>query len=104
MPEEPVYEVVWPSSPVHRRVYEPAPRVGETHGLRVGFVSDGYFRADEMMAAIGESLRRHHGEITSVGPDTFGYTHAAHEHEVLEGLPARLAEEECELVISGVGA
>jgi hypothetical protein len=101
---QPLYGVVWPLSRTIRSEFTPPARVTDLRNKRVGFLSDGLFRADEMLPAIAETLGEMFPGVSFVDHSVFGNTHAAHEKEVMERIPELLREHAVDLVISGVGA
>lgn len=100
---EPVYEVVWPQSPMAVQPRRGAPRLPDLHDATVAFLWDYVFRGDELFPVLADELRSRHPGLTVVPYDVVGNTHGGNEAEVIEALPATLRDRGVDAVVSGMG-
>jgi hypothetical protein len=100
---EPVYDVVWPKSPLGAQARPPAARLDTLHGKRIAFAWDHLFRGDELFPVLAAELQRRFDGIEIVGYETFGNLHGPNERELVDGLPAALAMHRIDGVVSGNG-
>ncbi|MEX0846572.1 MAG: hypothetical protein WD023_02240 [Ilumatobacteraceae bacterium] len=100
---EPVYDAVWPKSPLGARSRPPAARLDALQGKRIAFAWDHLFRGDELFPVLAAELQRRFEGIEIVGYETFGNLHGPDEHRLVEGLPAALAMHRIDGVVSGNG-
>ena len=100
----PSYQVVWPSGRLASEPVAPSRPVSELHGKTVCELWNGLFKGDEMFPLIREKLTARYPNMRFVDYSKFGNIHGQNENEVIANLPARLRENQCDLVVSGVGA
>jgi hypothetical protein len=100
---EPLYDVVWPKSPVGVQARRAAPRLASLEGKRIGFAWDHLFRGDELFPVLADELRRRFDGIEIVDHPTFGNLHGPQERELVAGLPDALAMHRVDGVVSGNG-
>lgn len=104
MPSNPErFEVLWPGGPSAIPQIEPAPRLDQLAGKRIGFLWDDMFRGDDIFPMLEENLRALEPSAEFVGYETFGSIFGGDEHTVLEALPDRLKHLEIDAVVSGNG-
>ena len=100
---EPIYDVVWPKSPLATARRPLAPRLeGGLAGKRVGFLWDYMFRGEELFPVLARELEARGVEV--VGYDVFGNTHGPEEAQVVGEIPSVIAARGVDAVVSGVGA
>ncbi len=97
------YDVLWPRSPRTADLVSLAPRPASLEGRRIAFMWDYLFRGDEIFPILQRELTRLIPGVQFVSYEAFGTTHGAGEHEVLNGLAARLGELGVDAAISGMG-
>src|SRR3954463_12082627 len=96
-----IYEVV---SPLGRRA---APRKRHLQrprtldGVTIGELSNHKFDTDFTFGVIEKALRRRYPDVKFVSHTAFGDTYGVSETQVIESLPQKLAQLECDVVISG---
>ena len=100
---EPVYAVVWPSSPMGVQSRRLAPRLDTLEGKRVAFLWDYLFRGDELFPVLAEELWRRFDGVDIVGYETFGNLHGADEKAKVAALPGDLKARQVDAVVSGMG-
>jgi hypothetical protein len=100
---EPVYDVVWPKSPLGMQSRTPAPRLTALQGKRIAFAWDYLFRGDELFPVLAAELQRRFEGVEIVDYDVFGNLHGPDEHQLVEGLPAALTMHRIDGVVSGNG-
>src|SRR5689334_19744959 len=88
---EPVFDVVWPKSPLGAQPRRPAPRLATLRGARIGFAWDYVFRGDELFPLLARELRRRFEGLEIVDYPTFGNLHGPRERELVAALPEALA-------------
>ncbi len=103
MSDEPVYEVVWPSSPCGVQRRSPAPRLATLDGATVAFLWDDLFRGDELFPVLADELRRQFTNVGIIDYPVIGNIHGADEAEVVRGLPRRLHDLGVDAVVCGMG-
>ena len=97
------YEVVWPKSPLGIQSRRPAPRLDPRRGLRIAFAWDYLFRGDELFPVLATELRRRFEDVEIVSYEAFGNLHGPRERELVDALPAALAAQRVDAVVSGNG-
>lgn len=100
---EPVFDVVWPKSPLGVQRRRAADRLTSLDGARIGFVWDYMFRGEEIFPALAAELQRRHPSLEVVGYDTFGNIHGPHEHELVASLGATARDQGVVAVVVGNG-
>jgi hypothetical protein len=100
---EPVYDVVWPKSPLGMQSRLPAARLDTLSGKRIGFAWDYLFRGDELFPVLAKELQRRFEGVEIVNYDVFGNLHGPNEAELVDALPAALAMHRVDGVVSGNG-
>lgn len=98
---EPVYEVVWPKSPLGVQPRRAADRLTTLEGARIGLVWDHMFRGEELFPVLATELQRHGAQV--VGWEAFGNVHGPDEHAVVEALPDALRRHRVDAVVVGNG-
>jgi hypothetical protein len=106
MPNNTVYDVLWPRSPRQARRKQPAlaARHPSLNGKVVAHLWDYVFRGDEVFAALEEGLRARYPDVRFVSWTEFGNTHGSDERQVIANLPRRLKELKVDAVISAMAA
>lgn len=102
--DEPTYKVVWPLGRTKCESPSVSSSLGDLSGKTVCEVWNRQFRGGEIFPVIRERLLEKYPGIKFVGHEAFGNTHGPDENQVLEALPGLLREQDCDLVISGIGA
>lgn len=100
---EPIYEVVWPKSPMGVQANRAAPRLDDLDGRRIGFLWDHLFRGDELFPVLAKELAQRYPSIEIVDHPEFGNTHGADENEMIAALPGELRARHVDAVVSGMG-
>lgn len=100
---EPMYEVVWPKSPMGVQARRAAPRLDDLAGRRIGFLWDHLFRGDELFPVLAKELVQRYPSIEIVDHPEFGNTHGADENEMIAALPGELRARHVDAVVSGMG-
>lgn len=100
---EPMYEVVWPKSPLGMQARRPAPRLDSLTGKRIGFAWDYLFRGEELFPVLAAELQRRFEGVEIVDYDVFGNLHGPQEHELVGALPHGLTRHRVDAVVSGNG-
>ncbi len=95
------YEVVYPLGRRARQRKARAARPRTLDGLTIGELSNHKFDSEFTFDVIEKALLRRYPNIRFVSHRAFGDTYGARETEVLRALPEKLAQLECDLVISG---
>lgn len=102
---EQTYRVVWPLAKSASRKVAMRPRISDLAGKTVCHLSHGGFRDQEIRPIVEERLERRYPGIKFVDHAKFGNIHGPRGgEEVLAALPGRLAEFECDAVITGIGS
>jgi hypothetical protein len=70
-------------------------------GVTIGELSNNKFDTDFTFQVIENALRSRYPNVKFVSHTEFGDTYGVSETEVIESLPQKLADLECDLVISG---
>ena len=95
------YEVV---SPLGRRAGQSKPHVQRPRtldGVTIGELSNHKFDTDFTFRVIEKALVERYPNVKFVSHTEFGDTYGSSETEVIDSLPQKLAQLECDLVISG---
>jgi len=100
---EPVFDVVWPKSPLGVQARRPATRLASLRGARIGFVWDYVFRGEELFPILEEELKSRFEGIEVIGYDTFGNIHGGDEASRVQQLPHVLANYRVDAVVCGNG-
>lgn len=100
---EPIYEVVWPKSPMGVQEQRAAARLDDLAGRRIGFLWDHLFRGDELFPVLEKELVQRYPAIEIVGHEVFGNTHGADEVEMIAALPGELRARQVDAVVSAMG-
>jgi len=100
---EPVFDVVWPKSPLGVQARPPAPRLATLAGARIGFVWDYMFRGEEIFPILEAELTARFEGLEVVGYDTFGNIHGGEEASRVQQLPHVLATYRVDAVVCGNG-
>ncbi|MCU1396668.1 MAG: hypothetical protein JWM34_5096 [Ilumatobacteraceae bacterium] len=100
---EPMYDVVWPRSPLGVQSRQAAQRLETLVGKRIAFVWDYLFRGEEIFAALERTLKHRYEGIEVVGYDVFGNIHGPDEHAIIRDLPMALTEHGIDAVVVGNG-
>ena len=95
-------QVLWPRGRRTVTAKPGAPRLDTLAGKTIGQLWDDLFRGDEIFPMLEEALARRFSDVKFVDYRTFGSTHGAKEHEVIQTLPARMRELGVDAVISGM--
>ena len=94
--------VLWPRGRRTVTARSVAPRLETLAGKTIGQLWDDLFRGDEIFPVLEAALAQRFPGVRFVDYRTFGSTHGAEEHDVLERLPARMQEHGVDAVISGM--
>ena len=94
--------VLWPRGRKTADVRPVAPRLDTLDGKTIGQLWDYLFRGDEIFPVLEAELRHRYPDVKFVGWKTFGSTHGAAEHKVIEEMPERLRALGVDAVISGM--
>ena len=97
------YEVVWPRGNRGTDIIPLAPRLSTLEGKTIGFLWNYLFRGDEIFPTLEKELTKRFPGIKCVSYEIFGSTHGDEEAKVLAALPAKLRQNRCDAVISGIG-
>ena len=96
-----IYEVVSPlgrrAGQLNRKIRRP----GTLDGVTIAELSNHKFDTDFTFAVIEKALLERYPNVKFVSHTEFGDTYGSSETEVIESLPQKLAQLECDLVISG---
>lgn len=95
------YEVV---HPLGRRIQKTRARTVRREsldGATIGELSNHKFEAAFAFEVIEQEIRKRFPTVKFVSHERFGDTYGANETEVIRGLPGKLADYECDFVISG---
>jgi len=98
---EPRYDVVWPLGRTVAQAETFAPRPASLEGLVVAELWDWLYEGDRAFALLREALTIRHPGISFVGYERFG--NVMRGPEVLDVLPALLAEHGVDVAIAAVG-
>lgn len=101
--DEPIYDVVWPRSPLGVQGRRRADRLDTLDHTRVAFLWDHLFRGDELFPVLAVELRRRFEGVEIVGHEEFGNLHGADERERVGRLPDDLRNRGVDAVVSGMG-
>jgi hypothetical protein len=101
-PSEPVFDVVWPKSPLGVQRHRRAPGLADLRGRRIAFIWEYMFRGDELFPELERHLVEHYG-VEVVGYEAFGNTHGPDEAAVVAALPDLLRRWRVDAAVSGVG-
>ena len=96
-----LYEVVHPLGRQIRRTRVRTARRETLEGATIGELSNHKFEAEFAFEVIEQEIRKRFPTVRFVSHERFGDTYGAHETEVIRGLPGKLADYECDFVISG---
>jgi hypothetical protein len=94
--------VLWPRGRRTVATRPVAPRLETLAGKTVAQLWDDLFRGDEIFPVLESALAARFPGVRFVGYRTFGSTHGAEEHQVLQDLPTRMREHGVDAVISGM--
>ena len=97
------YEVVWPCGKKIADTATFAKRLDTLEGKTIGYLWDWIFRGDEIYPIIEDELSKRYAGIRSIGYETFGSIHGGGEDKMFAALPAKLEQNRCDAVISGMG-
>ena len=100
---ESVFEVVWPLGEKAMKTIKPVPRPATLEGKTIGELSNMLFHADVLFAELEKLLSTRYPGVRFVNYEEFGYTHGGQEEATIASLPAKLAYNRCDAVISAVG-
>jgi len=95
------YEVVHPLGRPVRRTKTRTARRETLDGATIGELSNHKFDSEYTFQVIEQEIRKRFPTVRFVSHERFGDTYGAHETEVIRGLPGKLADYECDFVISG---
>jgi hypothetical protein len=95
------YEVVYPLGRRAPRSKALAARPRSLDGLTIGELSNHKFDSEFTFEVIEKAILKRFPNVKFVSHREFGDTYGARESEVIQALPGKLAEFECDLVISG---
>ena len=84
--------VLWPRGRRTVTARPVAPRLETLAGKTIGQLWDDLFRGDEIFPVLEAALAQRFPGVRFVDYRTFGSTHGAEEHEVLERLSARMQQ------------
>lgn len=102
-PDQPIYDVVWPKSPLGVQARRAAPRLDTLAGKRIAFLWDHVFRGDELFPVLGQELTARHDNVEIIPHEAFGNTHGSDEKQRMAELPEFLARRQVDAVVSGMG-
>ncbi len=97
-----LHRVLWPRAERAVQSLPIAGRLASLEGKVIAHLWDYLFRGDEIFPVLEEALAARFPGVRFVPYQTFGSTHGADEHAVLERLPALLREHGVDAVISGM--
>ena len=100
---EPIFDVVWPRSPMGVQARRAADRLDSLDAKRVGFLWDHLFRGDELFPVLEKELIQRHPGIEILGHEVFGNTHGSDEVERIAALPEELRARHVDAVVSAMG-
>ena len=95
-------QVLWPRGRRTVTAKPVAPRLETLAGKTIGQLWDDLFRGDEIFPMLEDALAQRFPDVKFVDYRTFGSTHGAREHEVIQTLPARMRELRVDAIISGM--
>ena len=96
-----IYEVVSPLGRRAGRRKRNVQRPRTLDGITIAELSNHKFDTDFTFQVIENALRSRFPNVKFVSHTEFGDTYGTSETQVIESLPQRLAQLECDLVISG---
>ena len=96
-------EVVWPLGRVAVPKQPLAPRLDTLEGKTICGLYNGSFRFEETWPLVKQLLSKKYPGIKFVGWEEFGKFHGKEEMPLLEALPGKLAQYNCDAVVSGRG-
>ena len=94
-------EVVYP---LGRRTQQVKPRTARPRtldGLTIGELSNHKFDSEFTFEVLEKAILKRYPNVKFVSFDAFGDTYGPRESDVIRGLPEKLKEYECDVVISG---
>ena len=103
-PNEPRYDVLWPSSRKAVKATAAAPRLPDLNGKVVCELWDVLFRGDTIYPMVREYIRARFPDVKFIGHKDFGNFHGVREREVIKALPQKLKTCNADAVIVGIGA
>ncbi len=103
MSDEPSYDVVWPLGPKASAGEPLGDRLEDLNGMVIAELWDYLYRGDDAYPLLRDALRARFPGAAFVEYPVFGNIHGADELEIVDRLPALLAEHGVDAVICGVG-
>jgi hypothetical protein len=97
------HAALWPRGEKTVEIAPLAPRLETLEGKTVAFLWDYLFRGDEIFPILESELSAAYPGMNFVGYTTFGSTHGAEEGRIIADLPATLADNKVDAIISGMG-
>jgi len=97
------YRVVWPRGRRNVQAGRFAGRLGTLEGKTICILWDWVFGGEHIFPAIEKELSVRYPGISFVGYEEFGSIHGGDEARVLESLPDKLKQHNCDAVICGIG-
>ena len=97
------YDVVWPLGRKVVRANVDAPRLATLEGKTICELWNYLYQGDQCFSLIEERFKKLYPKVDFISYAEFGNTHGKKEREVIEALGAKLTENRCDAVISGIG-
>lgn len=94
-------EVVYPLGRRTRQVKPHAARPSTLDGATIGELSNHKFGSEFTFEVLEKALKRRYPKVKFVSFREFGDTYGLRESDVIEGLPEKLEQFGCDVVISG---
>ncbi len=95
------YDVVHPLGRPVTRTKTRTVRRETLDGATIGELSNHKFDSEYTFQVIEQEIRKRFPTVKFVSHERFGDTYGAHEGDVIRGLPGKLADYQCDFVISG---
>lgn len=97
------HAALWPRGEKTVEIAPLAPRLDTLEGKTVAFLWDYLFRGNEIFPILESELSAAYPGMKFVGYSTFGSTHGSEEGRIIADLPATLADNKVDAIISGMG-
>src|SRR6185503_10587769 len=94
-------EVVYPLGRRTQQVKARTARPRTLDGLTIGELSNHKFDSEFTFEVLEKAILKRYPNVKFVSFDAFGDTYGPRESEVIRGLPEKLKQYECDVVISG---
>jgi len=94
-------EVVYPLGRRAQQIKSRAVRPSSLDGVTIGELSNHKFESEFTFAVIEKAILKRYPKAKFVSFREFGDTYGPRESDVIKGLPEKLKQYECDVVISG---